>query len=181
MFSQEALKIAKLGEPILRKKAKKVKNILNKDTQELIAKMLISVKKSGGVGLAAPQVFQSLRLLIIASKPNERYPHAVYREPFVMINPEVIKVGNKREKGWEGCLSIPGVRGKVKRYKKVKVRYTNIKDELIVEKLEGFIARVFQHEFDHLNGLVFLDNIKNTKDIISEEIYLKKKIKPHTK
>jgi len=175
MFNQEALTIAKLGEPILRRKAKKVTNILDKDTQELISKMLVSVKKSKGVGLAAPQVFQSLQLLIIASKPNERYPHAAYREPFVMINPEVIKVSNKREKGWEGCLSIPGIRGKVKRYKKIKVRYINLKDELVVEKFEGFIARVFQHEFDHLNGLVFLDNIKNTKDLISEELYLKKK------
>jgi len=173
MFNHDSLKIAKLGEAVLRKKAKKVKDIADKKTQKLITDMIRSVEKNSGVGLAAPQVFQSLQIMIIASKPNERYPHAPYRMPFVLINPKVIKASKSKEKDWEGCLSIPGIRAKVPRHKKITVQYLTQNGENKTEKFEGFIARVFQHEFDHLKGLVYLDNIESTKDIISEEVYFK--------
>ena len=135
--------------------------------------MLKSVAEKGGVGLAAPQVFHSLQIMIIASKPNDRYPNAPYRLPFVLINPRVIKESKSKEKDWEGCLSVPGIRAKVPRHKKITIQYFTQNGEKKIEKFEGFIARVFQHDFDHLNGLVFLDNIETTKDIISEEIYFK--------
>jgi len=174
MSSSSTLKIAKLGEPILRKKAKKVKDILDKKIQLLIADMLSSVKENSGVGLAAPQIFQSLQIMVIASKPNNRYPLAPFRTPFVIINPKIIKTSKSKEKDWEGCLSIPGIRAKVPRHKKITVKYQSQDGKSKTEKFEGFIARVFQHEYDHLNGLVYLDNIETTKDIITEEIYLRK-------
>ena len=173
MFEKNNLTIAKLGEKVLRKKAKKVKDIFDKDVQKLIKNMLVCVKNSNGVGLAAPQVFKSLRILIISSSPNSRYPNAPQKNPTVLINPKVLEASKSKEIDWEGCLSIPGVRAKVSRHKKVVVKYTDLNNKKKIEKFEGFIARVFQHEYDHLNGFVFLDRIDSTKDIISEEIYLK--------
>jgi len=173
MFNTKNLEIAKLGEQVLRKKAKKVKDILDNNIQTLIKDMGVSLENQSGVGLAAPQVFQSLQIMIIASRPNDRYPDAPFRKPFVLINPKVVKVSKSKEKDWEGCLSIPGIRAMVPRHKKITVKYLNQEGEHKLEKFEGFIARVFQHEYDHLNGLVFIDNVETTKDIISEEMYFK--------
>jgi len=173
MFNTTNLEIAKLGEKVLRKKAKKVKDVSDKNIQRLLKDMGVSLENQSGVGLAAPQVFQSLQIMIIASRPNDRYPSAPFRKPFVLINPKVIKVSKGKEKDWEGCLSIPGIRALVPRHKKITVKYLNQEGEQQVEKFEGFIARVFQHEYDHLNGLVFIDNVETSKDIISEEIYFK--------
>ncbi len=173
MFNTTSLEIAKLGEKVLRKKAKKVKDVLDKKIQTLIKDMGTCLESQSGVGLAAPQVFQSLQIMIIASRPNDRYPNAPYRKPFVIINPKVVKVSKSKEKDWEGCLSIPGIRAMIPRHKKITVKYLNQKAEHKIEKFEGFIARVFQHEYDHLNGLVFIDNVDTNKDIISEEMYFK--------
>ncbi|PLY09130.1 MAG: peptide deformylase [Arcobacter sp.] len=167
-------KIAKLGEDVLRLKAKKVKDIHSDAIQTIIKEMLSCVKKSNGVGLAAPQVFHSYEILIISSHPNERYPHAPYMEDEIIINPTIIEKSKEKEKGWEGCLSIPGIRAQVPRHTKIKVKYTNINNEEKTEIFEGFIARVFQHEYDHLKGLVYLDRVEDMKDIITEEIYFKK-------
>ena len=174
MFNKNNLKIAKLGEEILRKKAKKVKNIFDENIQELISDMQTSLKENDGVGLAAPQVFHSLQIMIISSHANARYPKAPNLEPMVMINPKVVKTSKKKQIDWEGCLSIPSIRAKVPRHEKITVKYTtqnNVKKRV---KLKGFVARVFQHEYDHLKGLVFLDQIVSSKDIISEEIYFKR-------
>lgn len=173
MFNSNSLEIAKLGERVLRQKAKKVKNVFDEDIQKLIQSMLACVKSSEGVGLAAPQIFKSLQIIIISSHKNSRYPNAPLKKPTVMINPKIIKNSKLKEIGWEGCLSIPGIRAKVPRYKKITIKYKTINNEKKIEELEGFIARVFQHEYDHLKGLVFLDQIKSTKDIITEEVYFK--------
>ena len=126
------------------------------------------------MGLAAPQIFHSYQILIISSKPNERYPHAPFMKDEIIINPKIIKKSKKKEKGWEGCLSIPAIRAQVPRYKKIKVKYTTINNEEKTQLFEDFIARVFQHEYDHLKGLVYLDRVEDTKDIISEDLYFKK-------
>ena len=118
--------IAKLGESILRKKAKKVKNINSEKIQSVITKMITCVKVSRGVGLAAPQVFEPYQILIISSHPNDRYPNAPLIKNEVLINPEIIKKSKKKVKDWEGCLSIPGIRAKVPRYKKIEVKYTTV-------------------------------------------------------
>ncbi|WP_419764339.1 MAG: peptide deformylase [Arcobacter sp.] len=165
--------IAKLGEDVLRLEAKKVEDIKSQKTQTIIKEMLRCLKKSSGVGLAAPQIFHSCQILIISSHPNERYPHAPYMEDEIIINPIIIETSKQKEKGWEGCLSIPGIRAQVPRHTKIKVKYTNINNEEKIEVFEDFIARVFQHEYDHLKGLVYLDRVEDMKDIITEEIYFK--------
>jgi peptide deformylase len=166
--------IAKLGEEVLRKKAKKVKDIKCEEIQNIIKEMLDCVKKSNGVGLAAPQIFHSYQILLISSRPNERYPHAPFMEDEIIINPKIIKKSKTKQKGWEGCLSIPGIRAQVPRHTKIKVKYTTLNNEEKTQTFEDFIARVFQHEYDHLKGLVYLDRVVDTKDIITEELYFKK-------
>lgn len=174
MEANENCIIAKLGEPVLRKRAKKVKDIDSEKVKKLIEKMIECVKKSKGVGLAAPQIFESYRLLIISSHPNERYPDAPLMENEVLINPKIIKKSKKKEKGWEGCLSIPGIRAKVPRHTKIEVEYTTLEGEKKKVVFKDFIARIFQHEYDHLNGKLYLDRVENNKDIISEEQYINK-------
>lgn len=165
--------IAKLGEAVLRKKAKRVKDINSKKIQNLIAKMINCVKQSRGVGLAAPQIFESYQILVISSHPNERYPNAPLMENEVLINPKIIKKSKKKEKGYEGCLSIPNIRALVPRHKKIEVEYTTVDNKTKRVVFEDFIARIFQHEYDHLKGKVYLDRVEDNKDIVSEEVYFK--------
>lgn len=173
MLFKKDCKIAKLGEPVLRQKAKKVKDINSKEIQYIIKKMIYCVKQSRGVGLAAPQIFEPYRILIISSAPNERYPNAPLMKDEVLINPKIIKKSKIKEKGWEGCLSIPGIRARVPRHKTIEVEYTTLDGSLKQVVFEDFIARVFQHEYDHLKGKVYLDRVEKNKEIVSEEVYLK--------
>jgi peptide deformylase len=123
--------------------------------------------------VAAPQVFEPLALFIVASRPNPRYPHAPAMTPTAMINPEIVWASNETETGWEGCLSIPGLRGLVPRHQRIGVRYLTRAGEVREEEYEGFIARVFQHEFDHIWGLVFVDRVKDSRDLVTEKEYLR--------
>ena len=173
MFHSEDVKIAKLGEKVLRLKAKKVKDIKSDETQKIVSIMLETLKKSNGVGLAAPQISISKQIMIISSKPNIRYPNAPIMKDLVLINPKIIKTSKKKNKDWEGCLSIPGIRAKVPRYNKIKVKYKTLENKKETIIFKDFIARIFQHEYDHLIGLAYIDRVKSNKDIISEEVYFK--------
>lgn len=166
-------KIAKLGEPILRQIAKEVEDINSPKIQELIKKMLFCVKESKGVGLAAPQVFESYQILIISSHPNERYPDAPLMENEILINPKILNKSDEIKKAWEGCLSIPGIRALVPRSVKIEVEYTSQEGNVKQVVFEDFIARVFLHEYDHLIGKVYLDRVEDSIDIVSEEHYYK--------
>lgn len=144
--------------------------------QALCDRLLVLVKESNGVGIAAPQVGESLRLLIVASRPNLRYPNAPMMEPVVMINPAIVAYSNEMEKGWEGCLSVPGIRGLVPRYTQIEVKYTGRDGKPYQQTLTNFVARIFQHEFDHLEGKVFLDRVESTHDLMSEHEFQKQVI-----
>ncbi len=163
--------IAQLGQPVLREPVRHITNPLDPTIQLLIDDMLATVADANGVGIAAPQVYQSLSLFIVASRPNQRYPNAPAMEPTAMLNPQLIDASSEAEKGWEGCLSIPGIRGLVSRHKRVRVRYLDRKGEIHEEEYEGFLARIFQHEFDHINGVVFLDRVADSRDLVSEKEY----------
>lgn len=165
--------IAQLGQPVLRNTARMVADPSNPVVQALIEDMLATVADVNGVGIAAPQVFESLQLFIVASHPSPRYPHAPALEPTVMINPEITWMSNDLEKGWEGCLSIPGIRSLVPRHTRIAVRYFTRKGEHREEELTGFVARIFQHEFDHLSGVVFIDRVDSTIEIVTEREYLR--------
>ncbi len=163
--------IAQLGQPVLREPVRPITNPLSPDIQALIDDMLATVTDLEGVGIAAPQVYIPLRLFIVASHPNRRYPHAPHMEPTVMLNPEILWASNETEKGWEGCLSIPGIRGLVPRHRRIRVRYLARDGNIREEMYDGFLARIFQHEFDHINGLVFLDHVLDSRELVTEKEY----------
>lgn len=160
--------IAQLGHEVLRLRAAEVKNILSDECQQLINLMMKAVSEAGGVGIAAPQIYHRKRIFIMCSKPSTRYPDAPLMSPIAIINPEILHYSNEKTKDWEGCLSVPSMRGLVPRHNQITVRYFDQQGNVQQKELTGFIARIFQHEFDHLNGLTFIDQLESTKDLISE-------------
>ncbi|NOT13121.1 MAG: peptide deformylase [Methylococcaceae bacterium] len=166
--------IAQLGAKVLRQKAQPVDDVHSEDVRQIIESMQATLASTQGVGLAAPQISIGKRIIIVASRPTPRYPLAPLMAPTVMINPEFQPLSETKEKDWEGCLSIPGIRALVPRYKDILVQYTDTQDCLQETRLEGFVARVFQHEADHLDGKVYLDRVVTNEDIIAESEYLKK-------
>lgn len=165
--------VAQLGQPVLRKVALRVENLADSRVQALIDDLLATVTEVDGVGIAAPQVYEPLALFIVAPRPNLRYPMAPELTPTAMINPEILWRSEEMEKGWEGCLSIPGLRGPVSRHKRIGVRYLTRTGDLREEEYEGFPARIFQHEFDHLQGTVFVDRVESTRELLTEREYLR--------
>jgi len=174
----EILEIIQLGDPLLRAKAEAVENIQDWRIQKLIDDLITTVNQANGVGIAAPQVAASDRLFIVASRPNPRYPNAPEMEPTPMINPKILASSTETVKGWEGCLSIPGIRGLVPRSQAIEVEYTDRNGKLQKQELTDFVARIFQHEYDHLDGIVFLDRLKSTQDIVTEHEYQKRIVSP---
>jgi peptide deformylase len=172
----ELLPIIQLGDPILRQKATLVENVSDERIQKLIDDLTTTVAQANGVGIAAPQVAESCRLFIVASRPNPRYPNAPEMDPTAMINPKIIAHSTEIVKGWEGCLSIPGIRGLVPRFQAIEVEYTDRNGKLQKQDFTDFVARIFQHEYDHLDGIVFLDKLESTLDIVTEQIYQKRVI-----
>jgi peptide deformylase len=165
-------KIVQIGYPVLRKKAVPVSSIESSEIQDFIGDLTETLLAAKGVGIAAPQVDMSLRLFIIAPHADPSCcPETTEMGLEIVINPEMIAHSREIVKGWEGCLSVPGLRGLVPRYRSVALRYTRkdgTKDERI---FTDFAARICQHELDHLDGLIYLDRIENTADIVSDTYY----------
>lgn len=167
------LQIAQLGHEAIRQKAESVGNILRKRTQELIDDMIATLAESGGVGIAAPQVYESCRLFVIAPKPTPFYSKEPATPPVAMINPIILSKSYETTIGWEGCLSVPGIRGLVPRYKTIQAEYMYRDGVRETKVLTNLASIIFQHEYDHLDGKVFLDRLESTKDIITEKEYQK--------
>lgn len=163
--------IAQLGEEVLRRQASRVGQFDSPNIQALISDLFTTLADTNGVGIAAPQISESWRIIIIASRPSHRYPHAPNMLPVLMINPSFEPLSDHKEKDWEGCLSIPGIRAKVPRFTEIKVSYTGKNGKTVEQNFEGFLARVFQHEYDHLEGRVYLDHVEDNRDIISEAVF----------
>ncbi len=168
------LAIAQLGDPVLRQCAEPIQDAGEPWVQALIDNLLKTLYESKGVGIAAPQVASSHQLLVIASYPNSRYPHAPSMKPVALVNPRLVSHSEERVKDWEGCLSIPGIRGLVPRYTEVEVEYCDRHGVVQRQVFTDFVARIFQHEFDHLNGQVFLDHVESVYDMMTEQEYLKR-------
>jgi len=167
----DAASILHLGHPRLRDQAQPIESIQDPALHALIDQLIATAQAANGVGIAAPQIGQSQRLFIVASRPNSRYPDAPEMEPTAMINPRLVEQSPEQEKGWEGCLSVPGIRGLVPRSTWIRVTYTDRTGHIQHQELTGFVARIFQHEYDHLNGLVFLDRLESTRDLMMEQEY----------
>jgi peptide deformylase len=165
--------IAQLGHPVLRTVASPVVLPASEATLALIDDMMTTLSDANGVGIAAPQVYESLSIFIVASRPNPRYPDAPAMDPEVVINPEIVDRSAEMVKGWEGCLSIPGIRGEVSRHRQVRLRYQTVAGLVVEREFSDFVARIVQHEDDHLHGIVFLDRLESTRDVITEKEYQK--------
>ncbi|PSR15735.1 peptide deformylase [filamentous cyanobacterium CCP3] len=170
-----ATPVLTLGHSVLRQVAQPIMSTAtaakDRPLQQLIDQMLDTMRAANGVGIAAPQLGRALRVLVVASRPNLRYPHAPQMEPVVMLNPRLIAASDDLEMGWEGCLSVPGVRGRVPRHRVVEVEYCDRDGQPQRQVWEGFVARIFQHEADHLEGKVFLDRVQAETDLLSEAAY----------
>lgn len=161
--------ILQLGHPLLRQTAEPVANVDDAEFQSELDRLMSFVMDRGGMGIAAPQVGISRQFFILSSHPNTRYPYAPDVPAFFVINPDIISVSDTISKDWEGCLSLPGIRGLVPRYDRIEVRYQTREGEWLETSYEGFLARVFQHEYDHLHGRVFLDRVDSSYDVMMEQ------------
>ena len=151
------LPIATLPDPVLRRKAHKI-TVVDKDLQVLIDNMIETMREAPGVGLAAPQVSQSIRLIVVEyGEEDEDGAEVTPKKLYVMINPEIVAVSEEKEMGVEACLSIPGLAGDVERYSAIVIKGLNRFGRPARIKAEGWLARIFQHEIDHLDGVVFPD------------------------
>jgi peptide deformylase len=169
-----ALTIATIGADILRQQAQPIVEFpLSATVQALIDGLIHTAQVANGVGIAAPQVANSCRLFIVASRPSPRYPTAPVMEPTAMINPRIIDRSTAEIMGWEGCLSVPGQRGLVARAQWIDVEYGDRYGQNQRQRLTDFVARIFQHEYDHLEGILFVDRVAQPEHLISEEEYQK--------
>jgi len=162
-------RLRQLGDPILTQVAEPVTEFKTPALQDLIEGMLATLKEAQGVGLAAPQVGSLLQVLIVASRPNPRYPEAPQMQPLVMVNPRLLACSSEQVLGWEGCLSVPNCRGLVARAREVEVEYYT--PEGVQQRVvwQDFPARIFQHEYDHLMGRVFLQ--RQPRQLLTEAEY----------
>ena len=156
-------KILRMGNPILLKKAEKVEKFDTPEIHELIKDMIETMKDAEGAGLAAPQVGESIQLVIFGVDKNERYPEAEEVPFTVLINPVITPLTQDKEDDWEGCLSVPGMRGVVPRYKQINYKGFDQYGNEIDRDAVGFHARVVQHECDHLLGILYPTRIENMK------------------
>jgi peptide deformylase len=154
------LKVARMGHPVLRAKARALDRgeIKAPALQQLIDDMIETMTEYRGVGLAAPQVHEGLRLFVAVLNADSEESDS---DPVVVINPTVTAVGTDTVDGWEGCLSIPDIRGQVPRAREIKVRALDRRGERIDLQAHDFPARVIQHETDHLDGVLFFDRMRS--------------------
>ena len=162
------LKIAKLGHPVLLKKTNEISNLNDIDLKKIIYDMSETMIDANGIGLAAPQVHLSHRLFIYRNPDIEEEEKI---KVSVLINPKIENISNETEDDWEGCLSIPGMSGLVRRSKKIKYSAIDLKGEKVSGEVDGLHARVIQHEFDHLNGILYTSRLADKRAFgYSEEI-----------
>jgi peptide deformylase len=168
------LKIARMGHPVLRARARAVEpsQIRSPEFQRLIDDMFETMKEYRGVGLAAPQIHESLRLFVCGFAPSTRGDddeEGVAEEDRVplmaVINPEITPIGHEVVDDWEGCLSIPDIRGRVPRARQISVRAYDRQGKRIEVRAGGFTARVIQHETDHLDGVLFFDRMTSFESL----------------
>ena len=155
------LKVARLGHPVIRQKAQAVtpREISSAPFQDLIEDMIETMREYEGVGLAAPQVHISKQIAVIEVKLNRRYPQAPKIPLTILINPVLSQCSQKMESGWEGCLSIPDLRGIVPRHESLICEALDRTGNAVRFEARDFFARVIQHEWDHLQGKVYLDRM----------------------
>jgi peptide deformylase len=161
------LKVARLGHPVLRQHARLVPvgDIRSAGVQRFIDDMVETMREYDGAGLAANQVHAPIQIAVIEVEANPRYPEAAAIPLTVVINPVVTPLTEEMEDGWEGCLSVPDMRGVVPRYTAVRLECHDREANRVSLMAKDFFARVIQHETDHLNGIVYVDRMRDLRTL----------------
>jgi len=167
------LKVARMGHPVLRTRAREIgpAELKQPSMQRLIDDMVDTMHEYHGVGLAAPQIHEPLRIFVAAINPEDDEPLVPESEPMVFVNPVITPVGSESLDDWEGCLSIPDLRGRVPRARAIWVSAMDRHGAKIEFASHDFPARVIQHEADHLDGVLFLDRMRSLESLAFLEEY----------
>jgi len=161
-------RVLKMGEPLLQTVAAAVTRF-DAELLALVADMDDTMRALNGAGIAAPQIGVSARVVIFELNDNPRYPHIAPVPYTVLVNPLVTPLTAEQDEGWEGCLSVPGMRGLVPRYRRLRYRGFDQNGAQIDRTVEGFHARVVQHEVDHLDGVLFPQRVRDLRDFGFED------------
>jgi peptide deformylase len=161
--------VLKMGHPVLRQVALPVERF-DQEIESLVADMDDTMRSLDGAGIAAPQIGVSLRVVIFEVQENPRYPHVAPVPYTVLVNPELTPLGDEEDEGWEGCLSVPGMRGLVPRFHKLRYRGFDVHGAPIDRTVEGFHARVVQHEVDHLDGILYPQRVRDLRNFGFEDV-----------
>ena len=161
--------VLKMGHPLLRQVAQPITDFGTAELRELVRDMDDTMRALNGAGLAAPQIGVSLRVVIFEVRSNPRYPKAGEVPYTVLVNPELSPLGEATEDGWEGCLSVPGLRGLVPRHRRLRYHGWDVHGLPIDRTVEGFHARVVQHEVDHLDGILYPMRLRSLLDLGYED------------
>ena len=165
------LKIARLGHPVLYKKARLVKTLNDSKIQKLIRDMTETMLDAKGIGLASPQIHVSKQIMIFVIPKEENEVEKEKIEITVLINPKLTKISDETNDDWEGCLSIPGMSGLVKRFSGIKYEGFDMNGNLIKKTAKGLHARIVQHEYDHLMGILYIHRLVDNRAFgFSDEI-----------
>ncbi len=162
--------VLRMGDPRLLQRAEPITNFGSRELQALLADMRDTMHELDGVGLAAPQIGVSLRVVIFEVNANPRYPDAESVPQTVLINPVLTALSEEVEEDWEGCLSVPGMRGLVPRYTQLRYQGRDEKGGLIDRTVSGFHARVVQHECDHLEGILYPMRMRDMRNFGFSEV-----------
>ena len=160
--------VLKMGHPLLRQVAAPVTQF-DQQLQELLVDMDDTMRALSGAGIAAPQIGVSLRAVIFELRENPRYPHVAPVPYTVLVNPVLTPLGEEQEEGWEGCLSVPGMRGLVPRFRRLRYQGFDREGAPIDRTVEGFHARVVQHEVDHLDGILYPQRVVDLRNFGFED------------
>jgi len=155
--------ILRMGDPGLLRVSQPVTRFDTDELRELLADMFETMHAADGAGLAAPQIGVGLRVVVFGFERNERYPEAIAVPQTILINPVIEPLGDEMEEGWEGCLSVPGLRGLVPRYQRVRYRGFDERGVALEREVDGFHARVVQHECDHLDGILYPMRVRDLR------------------
>ncbi|NKC15963.1 MAG: peptide deformylase [Gammaproteobacteria bacterium] len=162
-------RVLKLGDPRLHEAASAVAEVNRPELHGLVQDLWDTMRARSGAGLAAPQIGVGLRVVVFALQFNPRYPEAEPVPETVLVNPVLRPLGEAREEGWEGCLSVPYMRGLVPRYTHLRYSGTDAYGNIIEREVSGFHARVVQHECDHLDGIIYPQRIRDLSQFGFEE------------
>ena len=161
-----------MGDARLLRVSRPVEQFGTPELRELVADMFDTMRALNGAGLAAPQIGVDLRVVIFGFTSSPRYPHAQAVPETILINPVLTPLGEEQEEGWEGCLSVPGLRGVVPRYQRLRYMGFDLDGAVIDRDVDGFHARVVQHECDHLDGILYPMRMRDfTRFGFNEELF----------